>query len=575
MTVNQLAATDHKSAVLTLRQVAETALKVLPQQAQALQQLLSYESVIDIAFSKFVLDSRQLGNEADNTAPAALVLLKSHTQPIQKSQQYAKDAAQKAAFILTEIEPEQLAYEAQGSQQACPLLYIANLRDILGSLIQISLLPAASLSTINSTDDLLQQLPQVIAVTGTNGKTTISQLIAQLCQFSEVANLQNSAVMGTAGNGRLDSLIQASHTTGDALAVQSFLHQMHTEGVDILALEASSHGLDQQRLQGVPVTVAVYTNLSRDHLDYHPDMQDYARAKARLFDKAYFPQLTHAVINADDEFAPLMIQTAKNSGVEVWLYSLQADFLANSSMTGDAYFVAKTIEPSLEGVEIEVATSFGSLTLHSPLLGRFNVANLLAAVAGAMALGIELEAMPALVRQLHGASGRMQRVTVDKKAIDEQGSQSDQGVFIVDYAHTPDALTQVLTSLKSHCRGKLWAIFGCGGDRDKGKRPLMAQAGLAMADKVVLTSDNPRSEDPQMILQDMQQGMSEQQQAKATVIADRRQAIQYAVEHASAEDIVVIAGKGHESYQEIKGVRHDFDDRLVLQQALIEAHNRH
>lgn len=568
MTANQSTATDSEAKVLTLRQVAEAAVKTLPQQTQTLKKLLSEPQGLDLEFSRFVLDSRQLSgaSEKGSTAPAAFVLLKSHTQPIEKSQQYAKAASKQAAFILTEIEPEALGYDAQNADYACPVLYIANLREILGSLIQLSLLPAGTLSTLSSVDDILSVLPQVIAVTGTNGKTTISQLIAQLCQFSNVAQLQNSAVMGTAGNGRLDSLVQASHTTGDALAVQSFLRQMHNEKVDVLVLEASSHGLDQQRLQGVPVTVAVYTNLSRDHLDYHPDMQDYAQAKARLFDKAYFPQLTHAVINADDEFAPLMIETAQKSGVKVWLYSLQADFLQTSSTAGDASFVAKTIEPSLEGVKIEVETSFGPLTLHSPLLGRFNVANLLAAVAGGMALGIELEAVPALVGQLHGASGRMQRV-----AIDEQGSQPEQGVFIVDYAHTPDALTQVLTSLKSHCTGNLWAIFGCGGDRDKGKRPLMAQAGLAMADKVVLTSDNPRSEDPQMILQDMQQGMSEQQNAKTTVIADRKQAIQYAVEHAAAEDIVVIAGKGHETYQEIKGVRHDFDDRLVLQQALIES----
>lgn len=566
MTANQSTAADSEATVLTLRQVAEAALTVLPQQTQTLQKLLSQPQGLDLEFSKFVLDSRQLAGEQESATPAAFVLLKSHTQPIEKSQQYAKAASTQAAFILTEIEPEALEYSEQGSDYACPVLYVANLRDILGSLIQISLLPAGSLPRLNSVDDILSLLPQVIAVTGTNGKTTISQLLAQLCQFSSVKQLQNSAVMGTAGNGRLDSLVQASHTTGDALAVQSFMRKMADEGVDLLALEASSHGLDQQRLQGVPVTVAVYTNLSRDHLDYHPDMDDYARAKARLFDKAYFPQLTHAVINADDEFAPLMIETAKNSGVKVWLYSLQPDLVEGSNIASDATFIAKTIEPSLDGVKIEVETSFGPLTLNSPLLGRFNVANLLAAVAGAVALGIELDAIPDLVSQLHGASGRMQRV-----ALDEQGSQPEQGVFIVDYAHTPDALTQVLTSLKSHCTGNLWAIFGCGGDRDKGKRPLMAQAGLATADKVVLTSDNPRSEDPQMILQDMQQGMSDEQHAKTTVIADRKQAIQYAVEHAGAEDIVVIAGKGHETYQEIKGVRYDFDDRLVLQEALIAA----
>ena len=572
MTANQLASTDNEASALTLRQVVETALKVLPEQSQTLQQILSQPG-IDIAFSKFVLDSRQLDNEVNNSpsvaAPAAFVLLKSHTQPIEKSQQYAQVAAEKAAFILTEIDPQYLASSTQTAEYACPIIFVANLRDILGSLIQISLLPPASLSSLTHSSDLQQQLPQVIAVTGTNGKTTISQLIAQLCQFSNVAQLQNSAVMGTAGNGRLDSLVQASHTTGDALAVQRFLRQMHEEGVSILALEASSHGLDQQRLQAVPVTVAVYTNLSRDHLDYHPDMEDYARAKARLFDTAYFPQLTHAVINADDEFASLMAETARRSGVKVWLYSLASEQGTINEIANDAYFVANKIEPSLEGVKIEVETSFGSLTLHSPLLGRFNVANLLAAVAGAMALGIELEDLPALVTKLQGASGRMQRVSIE-----DQDAESEQGVFIVDYAHTPDALTQVLTSLKSHCSGNLWAIFGCGGDRDKGKRPLMAQAGLAVADKVVLTSDNPRSEDPAQILEDMQQGMSDEQHQKTTVIADRKQAIQYAVEHAGPQDIVVIAGKGHETYQEIKGVRHDFDDREVLQHALIEANKR-
>ncbi|MDY3307457.1 UDP-N-acetylmuramoyl-L-alanyl-D-glutamate--2,6-diaminopimelate ligase [Psychrobacter sanguinis] len=572
MTANQSASTHNEASALTLRQVVETALKVLPEQSQTLQQILSQPG-IDIAFSKFVLDSRQLDNEVNNApsvaAPAAFVLLKSHTQPIEKSQQYAQVAAEKAAFILTEIEPQYLASSTQTAEYACPIIFVANLRDILGSLIQISLLPSASLSSLTQSSDLQQQLPQVIAVTGTNGKTTISQLIAQLCQFSNVAQLQNSAVMGTAGNGRLDSLVQASHTTGDALAVQRFLRKMHEEGVSILALEASSHGLDQQRLQAVPVTVAVYTNLSRDHLDYHPDMEDYARAKARLFDTAYFPQLTHAVINADDEFASLMAETARRSGVKVWLYSLASEQGTINEIANDAYFVANKIEPSLEGVKIEVETSFGSLTLHSPLLGRFNVANLLAAVAGAMALGIELEDLPALVTKLQGASGRMQRVSIE-----DQDADSEQGVFIVDYAHTPDALTQVLTSLKSHCSGNLWAIFGCGGDRDKGKRPLMAQAGLAVADKVVLTSDNPRSEDPEQIFEDMQQGMSDEQHQKTKVIADRKQAIQYAVEHAGSQDIVVIAGKGHETYQEIKGVRHDFDDREVLQHALIEANKR-
>ena len=361
--------------------------------------------------------------------------------------------------------------------------------------------------------------------------------------------------MGTAGNGKLGALMQASHTTGDALAVQQFLYQMGMEKVDLLALEASSHGLDQQRLQGVPVTIAIYTNLSRDHLDYHADMNDYVAAKAKLFDKAHFPTLTHAIINSDDEYSQIMLDIAHASGLTVWTYSLQA--------SSTATFVATTIEPSLEGAEIKLRINLDNkssvLDIVSPLLGHFNVANLLAAIAAAMALNIKLKDIADLVPQLQGAIGRMQRVP------------SSDSCFIVDYAHTPDALSQVLTSLKAHCAGQLWAVFGCGGDRDAGKRPLMAQAGLAGADQVILTADNPRTEDPNNILADMQVGMTSEQYQRTHIEPARKRAIEYAVSHASADDIVVIAGKGHETYQEINGVRHDFDDSVILRQALQQA----
>ena len=399
-------------------------------------------------------------------------------------------------------------------------------------------------------------LPAVVAVTGTNGKTTISQLVAQLTQLTGMS----SGVMGTAGNGRLGALVQASHTTGDALAVQQFLYQMGVENTELLALEASSHGLNQQRLQGMPVSVAIFTNLSRDHLDYHADMAEYAAAKAKLFDKAHFADLTHAIINIDDDYSQIMLDTAHASELKVWTYSLDA--------SKKATFVAADIKPSLQGVEVSLRTDFDDgkvnhLDIVSPLLGRFNVANLLAAIAAAVALGnktgISLERVAAIIPQLQGAVGRMQRVP------------SNDGCFIVDYAHTPDALSQVLASLKTHCKGQLWAVFGCGGDRDTGKRPLMAQAGLAGADKVVLTADNPRTEDPNMILQDMQAGMSAEQYQRTHIEPARQTAIEYAVSQAAADDIVIIAGKGHETYQEIDNVRYDFDDSVILQQALAQA----
>ena len=581
MTMPTLSPNSATVTTATLQQLIDTSDNRLAQQltamiAASVQQASSQsgadqiQSIAHIPFQQFQLDSRQLSNND------VFILLKSHNPNHQKSRNYLLQAAEKAAFVLSEMDPAALISEANtplkmdgesNAQQQlaalpCPILYVPNIRDFLGSLIQAYLQYQQPVT-----------LPKVVAVTGTNGKTTISQLVAQLTQLTGMS----SAVMGTAGNGRLGALVQASHTTGDALAVQQFLYQMGTENAEILALEASSHGLDQQRLQGVPVSIAIYTNLSRDHLDYHADMEEYASAKAKLFDKAHFPDLTHAIINVDDEHAHIMLDTATASDLTVWTYSLES--------ATSATFVAADIEPSLQNVQISLRTDFNDKTVGdektdiieivSPLLGRFNVANLLAAIAAAVATGtvagtksatksatdsnVDIGRIATAVTQLQGAVGRMQRVP------------SNDGCFIVDYAHTPDALSQVLASLKTHCKGQLWAVFGCGGDRDAGKRPLMAQAGLTGADQVVLTADNPRTEDPNAILQDMQAGMSAEQYQRTHIEPARQKAIEYAVSQAGPDDIVVIAGKGHETYQEINNVRYDFDDSVILQQALAQA----
>lgn len=564
-----LSTSPKSNTAVTLQQLIETSGNDRDRQSHSLTQALTTlistyssqlpkakTSIAHIPFEQFRLDSRQL------VANDVFVLLKSQTPNCQKSRDYLYQSAEQAAFILSEIDPIALLSTAsvpphantsftndsdrsKAQQQLaalpCPVVYVPNIRDFLGDLIQARLQHQQPVT-----------LPTVVAVTGTNGKTTISQLVAQLTQLTGMS----SAVMGTAGNGRLGALVQASHTTGDALAVQQFLYQMGLEKAQLLALEASSHGLDQQRLQGMPVSVAIYTNLSRDHLDYHADMAEYAAAKAKLFDKAHFPELTHAIINIDDEHAQIMLDTAHASGLTVWSYSLDP--------AKSATFVAADIKPSLQGVEIALRTDFGPkktniIKLVSPLLGRFNVANLLAAIATAVALEISLERIADVIPQLQGAVGRMQRVP------------SANGCFIVDYAHTPDALSQVLASLKTHCIGELWAVFGCGGDRDAGKRPLMAQAGLTGADKVVLTADNPRTEDPNLILQDMQAGMTNEQYERTHIEPARQTAIEYAVKQAAPADIVVIAGKGHETYQEINHVRYDFDDSVILQHALKQA----
>lgn len=517
-----------------------------------------------VAFDGFCLDSRQLSSQSpqyDNKhddskhdSKPAFVLLASTTQDMARSAEYAKQALPNTAFILSEIDPVLLVKHCPQLSNYPHIVHTPDIRQFLGSMM------AVFLSTKHSTKNQASTpLPTVVAVTGTNGKTTITHLVAQLMQ--SMGN--TSAVMGTAGNGKLGSLTQATHTTGDALAVQQFFYQMAQDGVSILAIEASSHGLDQYRLQGLPIKVAIYSNLSRDHMDYHANMDEYAIAKARLFDRYHFPSLTHAIINADDTYANLMINTAKHGGLTVWTYSLVKD--KSIGKETDAHFVATDIQPSLTGTQIHLNSPFGQLTVNSPLLGRFNVANLLAAMATSVALGVSLDDLPTQVSQLKGADGRMEQVSVPMA--------SPMGCFIVDYAHTPDALTQVLSSLKPHCMGKLWAVFGCGGNRDKGKRPLMAQAGLAVADKVVLTSDNPRYEDPNQILNDMQTGMTCEQHYKTIIEADRRQAIEYAVRHAKKNDIVVIAGKGHETYQEIQGVRHDFDDRQVVSE-LLKVHHQ-
>lgn len=485
--------------------------------------------VLNIDFKSLQVDSRKVENGD------VFVLLKSQNPnaktDLDTLKTYLKSVQDNVVFVLSEIDVSAIFHEFDFQ-----IVVLPNIREFLGDLVSQSL-------QLNDP----ATLPTIIATTGTNGKTTISQLVAQLFSFSGAT----VGVMGTAGNGTIMNgtlnLKPATHTTMEVFNLHHAVHDFAKNGVNVLSIEASSHGLHQHRLQGLPIKVAIFTNLSRDHLDYHSDMDDYAQAKARLFDKKLFPSLTHAIINLDDEMSESFINTAKSSNLTVWTYSVD---------NKPADFFASNIVPSLDGVEMTVMTPQGQLVLKSPLLGRFNIANLLASIAGAMAVGVSFEHIQTDVHELKGATGRMHRVP------------SKVGAFIVDYAHTPDALQQVLTSLKSHCRGNLWAVFGCGGDRDKGKRPLMTQVALKFADKVVLTADNPRTENPLAILKDMQAGMNCEQHYKTEIEPDRKTAIEFAVANSGDNDIVVIAGKGHETYQEIHGVRYDFDDSVVLKQAL-------
>lgn len=468
------------------------------------------------SFQGFQLDSRQV-------QPGQIfIALTSFSQP-EKTLQFAQSALQNGALAV--ISETDLGLENS--------LVIANVRHLMGKW-QKQYLQATQPVTA----------ARILAVTGTNGKTTISRLVAELLMLQG----KQCAVMGTTGNGILPHLEASSHTTLDALHLQTALHQYAQQGAEFAAIEASSHGLEQGRLNGCDIEIAAYSNLSRDHLDYHGTLEAYAEAKAALF---AFESLKVAIINIDDEHAPIMLQAAKNNPSQPKILTY--------STTQVADYQVQDIEYSLSGASFKLFTAQGEFVVQSPLLGHFNVENLVAALVSAEQAGFALTDLIATAPQLKGAPGRMQVI------------RDDERLFVVDYAHTPDALIQVLQTLKRHVSQDLWAVFGCGGDRDRGKRPLMTQAALQGADVALLTSDNPRTEDPAQIFADMKAGIDFSSH-RVHEIHDRREAIKFAVQHAKAGDIVVIAGKGHENYQEINGVRHWFDDVVEVQAALNMPH---
>ena len=379
----------------------------------------------------------------------------------------------------------------------------------------------------------------VLAVTGTNGKTSVAHLLAG----SLTALGKKAAVLGTVGNGLYGQLQKSSHTTLDAIHLQKMFAEFRAQGVQYVAMEASSHGLAQGRLRGTHIHTALFTNLSRDHLDYHGTMTAYAAAKSRLF---AWPGLRAVVLNADDaQFALQKLVLAP--GVTCLSYSQRGLIQAEIQ--------AERVSPSLRGLQLDVRTPVGSARLQSPLLGRFNVSNLLAVLGGLLSVGIALpQAMKALA-QVPAVPGRMECFGGDGLP-----------VVVVDYAHTPDALEKALLSLREHTEGQLCCVFGCGGDRDKGKRPQMAVVAEHLADRVIVTSDNPRGEVPEDIIADIRAGFTAQ--AKIGVEADRRNASRLAVLQAAPSDIVLVAGKGHEEYQEIMNVRQLFSDVAEVKAAL-------
>ncbi|MBO9562916.1 MAG: UDP-N-acetylmuramoyl-L-alanyl-D-glutamate--2,6-diaminopimelate ligase [Niastella sp.] len=374
---------------------------------------------------------------------------------------------------------------------------------------------------------------KLVGVTGTNGKTTIATILFKL--FSGLG--YKCGLLSTVQNHIGNEIVPATHTTPDAISLNALLKQMVDAGCSHVFMETSSHAIHQQRIAGLKYAGGLFSNITHDHLDYHKTFDEYIRVKKAFFDS--LPSEAFAISNADDKRGAVMLQ---NTQAHKYFYSLRTM----------AEFKGKILENSLTGLVMTV----NDQEVHFRLIGEFNAYNLLAVYGAAICLGEDKFEVLRVLSELSGAEGRFDYII----------SPNERVIGIVDYAHTPDALLNVLATIKGLRKGheQIITVVGCGGDRDKTKRPVMGEVACEHSDRVIFTSDNPRSEDPEQILRDMETGLNTAAKRKYIAIVDRKEAIKTAVSLAKPDDIVLIAGKGHEKYQEIKGVKYPFDDKQVL-----------
>lgn len=376
---------------------------------------------------------------------------------------------------------------------------------------------------------------QLVGITGTNGKTTTVNLLFQL--FTQLG--YRCGLLSTVENRIADEVLPATHTTPDAVAINHLLARMLAAGCSHVFMEVSSHAAHQNRIEGLQFRAAIFSNITHDHLDYHGSFDAYIKAKKSFFDR--LPASASAIVNKDDKHGLVMVQNCKAS-------------LSTFALRKDADIRARLIESSFEGLHLQLdGTDF-----YSTLIGSFNASNLLAAYATAISLGEDKLKVLTALSAVRPPRGRFEYV------------QHQQITGIVDYAHTPDALENVLKTIRDIRKGqeRIITVVGCGGDRDRAKRPVMAALSADLSDKVILTADNPRSESPEAILDEMAAGLSLVQKPRVLRISDRREAIRTAVSLAQPGDIILVAGKGHETYQEIQGVKHPFDDKEILRETL-------
>ena len=429
---------------------------------------------------------------------------------------YINEAIAKgAAAVIAEIGDHQ-----EFSHADCPIFQVENLTLQIGKI-------AARFYKYPS------RHCEVIGITGTNGKTSVSHHLAFVMDSVD----QPTAVIGTVGYGRLGQLIKSPLTTPDQITLQKWLAELVDQGIKRVMMEVSSHALAQQRVNQVKYDTAIFTNLTHDHLDYHQTMQAYGEAKLKLFTQF---ALQYAVVNIDDLFSQTILATL----------SANVKVITTSQKNPKADVFAKNVECHPLGLRAELITLWGNAKLQCPLYGMFNLDNLLEVIATACLHEMPLITVLEKVAQLQPVSGRMQRYAIDSKSV------------FIDYAHTPDALIQVLNSLRQHFSAPIWCVFGCGGDRDRGKRPEMGAAAAKYADHIIITNDNPRHETPETIIAEIQAGIETTKSVH--VEADRRLAIEFVLQHAKPHSVILIAGKGHEDYQLIGDKTLPFSDAEVI-----------
>ncbi|MFP4609466.1 MAG: UDP-N-acetylmuramoyl-L-alanyl-D-glutamate--2,6-diaminopimelate ligase [Thiohalophilus sp.] len=493
------------------------------QSVMYLSELLDGQAAIpaslDCPISDMVMDSRQV------VEGCLFVAVKGHNVD---GVDYINAAiAQGAVAILREVSGDEtgvtsLSWKTSSTGQTIPVVSLNDLSRQVGSLAaRFYGSPSSRLF--------------VVGITGTNGKTSCSQFVAQVLNQE-----QPCGVIGTLGRGLYGRLEDSGHTTPDVIANHRWLAKMYAQGAASVVMEVSSHALDQGRVDQVQFDCAVFTNLTHEHLDYHGDMASYASVKQRLFQT---PDLKTAVINRDDAYGR-ELEAILDKSVKVISYGMQPEY--------KPALLAQEIRLLADGLQFRVESGYGTGEITTQLLGRFNISNLLAALGALLAKGMAFDDALTRLAGVRTVSGRMETL-----------GGNGQPLVVIDYAHTPDALQHVLEALREHTRGILWCVFGCGGERDKQKRSLMGKIAEVYADRVVVTNDNPRHENPVDIIEQILSGMSDSD--KAYVERDRQKAIESVIQGAEPQDVILVAGKGHENYQQVGDERRPFSDMAEAQ----------